>query len=364
MVKIKNIEFLRILFTIIIIMLHLFSKSYLYGIAPDVRIFHHLHNSTVDADKCIDFFFIIAGFFLALKINPYISTFDFAQKRIIRLYPIVFICILGYLIASFLGMGHFDLYQNIFTLLTINGVGLTFKIGNSGQLWFVSALLWSSIFYFYIIRNFDKKYVNIFIALITFFSYSLLLHHGNGHLHSFMENIYYAFNAGLLRAFGGLGIGYFVNMWYSKCFREESIQNNIFQKVLITGLEIYLLSFLIWNLVLSQINYGNDFIFIIYFVTLFCLFLIPQGFVSQCLDSNLSTIVGKYAYTMFIMHFLIFNFLNKALWLPHRNFVYEHPYFNIFITLFFVLIISILIYHLLEDPARKFLNKTLVHTKE
>lgn len=358
--KIKNLDFLRILFTLIIVMYHLFSINYLYGIAPSLRIFRHLHNSMVDADKCVDFFFILSGFLLALTFNSNFSTFDFAKKRLLRLYPAVFICILAYLITSFLGIGHFYLFENILTLLTINGIGLTFTIGNSGQLWFVSALLWSSIFYFYIIKNFDRNYVNLFIVIITFFSYSLELHYGNGHLHSSLENIYLVFNTGLLRAFGGLGIGYFVHIWYLQYSREESTNPNLLQMILITGLEVYLSSFLILHLVINPINYENDFIFILYFAVLICLFLIHKSFISQYLNSNLFIIIGKYAYTIFVMHFLIFNFLNKALWIPHKHFVYAHPYLNIFIAIFSVFIISIVIYHFLENPIRKFLNKRLI----
>ena len=89
MQKIKNIEFLRIIGCIAIILLHLFENARLHGLFGDIEIYDKLYCMTSNGQKAVDLFFIISGFFFALKFNPAKSIWEFLKHKFIRLYPVL-----------------------------------------------------------------------------------------------------------------------------------------------------------------------------------------------------------------------------------------------------------------------------------
>ena len=60
--KIKNIEFLRFIFAIEIVYFHFFIYS--KSVFPDFALYKKLFINSTDAFLCVEYFFIIAGFFM------------------------------------------------------------------------------------------------------------------------------------------------------------------------------------------------------------------------------------------------------------------------------------------------------------
>lgn len=63
MQKLKNIDFLRVIGCITIILLHLFAIPRLSGLFPDIGLYTKLQSMTSNGQKAVDLFFIISGFF-------------------------------------------------------------------------------------------------------------------------------------------------------------------------------------------------------------------------------------------------------------------------------------------------------------
>ena len=148
MQKLKNIEFLRVLCTLFIVIYHIFLFKFMSG--SSIGFFKDL---TYHAQKAVDFFFVMAGFFLIFTFKPTLTLVNLIKKRIIRLLPVMLFILTCYGIASLFGLCKFTLLKNIMTLLFISNIGLPIKIGNSGNLWFVSVMFWCSIFYFLLYKN-------------------------------------------------------------------------------------------------------------------------------------------------------------------------------------------------------------------
>lgn len=83
--KIKNIEFLRIIGCLAIILFHLFNNSRLHSFFPDIQIYDRFFNMSCDGQKAVDLFFILSGFFFFLKFNVSQSLWDFIKHKLIRL---------------------------------------------------------------------------------------------------------------------------------------------------------------------------------------------------------------------------------------------------------------------------------------
>ena len=189
------------------------------------------------------------------------------------------------------------------------------------------------------------------------FSYSLLIHARNGNIDGSWQTYYHLFNAGMLRAVGGIGVGYFIGEWYKT--NIDKINNwkaNIYQKIVLSCLEFMCLYFIINNLMLHKLKYNNQFIFIIAFAAIIILFVVKKGIFSQILDNNICLNFSKYTYSLYMVHSPIYSFIRNCFWKYHPELVYAHPIFNIGCTLTLVVIAGVLTYHFIEKPSVNYLT--------
>ena len=350
MQKIKNIEFLRVIGCITIILYHLFLKSKLYY--PDIDLYNKLHNMTACGGKAVELFFILSGFFFVYTLNTNKTCWEFIKSKLIRLYPVLVFVIILYFIFSLTGTLKFTLYDNIFTLLGLNGTGLIIKYANASHFWYVSAMLWTLLFYFYLNKNYEKKNINLFIVLTVFFSYTFLLHVQKGNIGGIERTYNTILNVGMLRALGGISIGYLIGEWYKNNIDNiNSLKVNIYQTIALSGLEFITIYFIINNLMLHKLNYNNQFIFIIAYTIIIMLFLAKKGFFSKILDNNIWVQISKYSYSIYMIHFPIYYQLKACIWDKHPGFIYTHPVINFVGTILLVIMAGILTYHLIEKPC-------------
>ncbi len=342
--KLKNIDFIRIIACVAIILFHLLYDS-------DLEV-------TKNGNKAVDLFFIIAGFCFVYKLNLKISLFEFIKHKIIRLYPVLIFAILLIGLLSLFGFTNLNLYNTVYMILGLSGTGLhnnLESINYLGHYWFCSSLLWVLAFYFYLVKNFDIKHVNLFTALAVFFCYSFILDARHGIINGMTDNYYHVFNLGLMRAMGGIGIGYLIGNWYkSNLCKFESVKLNLIPKIFLSVLEFVCLYFVISNLTFHDVKCTNHFIFIIVYMALIILFLYKKGFVSRFLDKNIFVHLGKYTYSIFVTHFIVVNFLCRLYWKYFWNIsaLYVYPIIFIICILF-----GIITYHIIENPVIRYLNK-------
>lgn len=357
MQKLKNIEFLRIIGCLTIIVFHLFFATRSNGYFADIEIFRQIAKMTVNGQKAVDLFFMLSGLFFALKLDTTKTIFEFIKNKLIRVYPVLVFITIIYLFTSLLGITKFTLYDNILSLLCLNGTGLVLSHGNTGIFWYVSAMLWTFLLFYYLLKNYDKKHVNLFIALLIFFCYSFIIHAKGGKINSHYQTFYNIFNVGMMRAFGGIGIGYFIAEWYKN--NREAILNlkiSLLNKYLITITELSCISFIIITLMFTRVSYKNQIIFIAIFAITIILFLLKKGFITNWLNKDIWVILSKYTYSLYMTHSIIFKILKGTLWKTYPNFVVLHPFFNISLALISTLILGMLTYHFIEKPCTTWLK--------
>lgn len=346
-----NVDFLRFILAVIIVMYH----------GRDVNIIqvNNFYPEIQHGYLCVEFFFIIAGFFLFKNIKKEEHTINFVKKRYLRLVtPILIAILLVAVISIFIPEIHFKFNDNILKIFLLHTCGLApFTGGLAGKgNWFVSVLFIISIFYFYLYKITDKKVFNFITALLILFSYVIFVNLKgiNNHWGLYKGII----NVGLLRGIGGLGLGYFISMVYRNNFLKNCTKKF---KILLTGLEIYLICFLGHYILCSNKVPGKSiFLLILAFVILFYLLLIKQGYVSKIFNNKVLASFGKYSYTIYIMQFIVMELLKYTIYLNNLEYVKTHTSTVFGLQTIIVIITGIGIYKLLEKPITDYLHKKFI----
>lgn len=351
MQKIKNIEFLRVIFLIAILLMHYINKIYTI---TEVKVYGDFVQYLGNAAKAVDGFFIISGFLLFLTFKNSTTIIDFIKKKILRLSPVIIYSVIVGLVASLFGLMHFSFHSALMTI-TFTNVLTDMSVGNWNELaatWYVSVLFWVSLLYFYLMKNFDKKYINLVIAVLSVVSYYIVLKMHHGSLAGPHLTLHEVFNVGVLRGFGGIGLGYFIAQWYKDNY--TSIENKICsikQKWGYTLLEIIFLSAVFLELYLLNSPRRYNFAIVIDMAVLFILFLLKRGYVSQFFDNNFVVNLSKYTYSIYVTHLLLFRLMKNFI-LNSANEWYLFP-----VLLVSAIVLGVFTYHFVEVPSAKFLKK-------
>lgn len=357
--KMQNIEFIRIIAILAIIMLHFFRVGGIAKLDLDVYLYNRLYKMTLNGQKGVDLFFILSGFFfyLGLIANPTQSLFNFIKKKIIRMWPVMIFTVSFAWLLSLFGLTRFAYWDNIYALLFLNGTAIQGGFGNIGVSWYCSAMLLHFILFFHLLRNIKNKHFWLILAIGIYVCYSIILSGRNGAINAPALTFGYIFNVGMLRAWGGIGIGMFIGLWYKT--NLEKIINYIPSKrtkILISIFEFMLVYFSINNMLLHKFGHRNQFMFIIVFTGLVTLFICNKGYISQFFNKDIFPKLSKYVFSIFMTHQTVNSCLKNALWIPHKDFVINYPILNLIIILVSVIIVGVLTYHFVEKPAKKYLQ--------
>lgn len=351
MQKIKNIEFLRLFFMLAIVLMHYTAKC---AKLIDVDSIGHIAKHLSNGGKAVDGFFIISGFLLYLTFKNSTTIIDFIKKKILRLSPVIIFSVIVGFIASLFGLMKFSFHSALMTM-TFTNVLTDMSIGNWDELavtWYVSVLFWVSLLYFYLMKNFDKKYTNLAIGILSVVSYYVALKAHQGSLGNPHATFLGIINLGFLRGFGGIGLGYFIAQWYKDNY--NAIANKICsvkEKLGYTLLEIIFLVAVFLELFILNSQHKYNFAIVIDIAILFILFLLKRGYISQFLDNNLVANLSKYTYSIYVIHLLLFVLLKGVL----LQFATAWYFFPLLITI--LIICSVLTYHFVEVPCAKFLKE-------
>lgn len=345
--RFKNIDFFRFTFAVIIVLFHgrgiIELPKWLGGI-------NH-------CNVCVDFFFIISGFLLFFKFKPTIDTWEFAKKRFWRLAPNLWLSIILLGILSIFIKGiHWSFDGNLLRILLLHCVGFSPITGGTSMVitWFVSALFWVSIFYVYISKIFEKKYLNLIIWLLVVFCYSIYANHNHFTTGGHTENEYLIFNLGVCRALASMGLGYFISMAYN-----EGILQNVKKKgmLLISACECFLIGFLTYYLIFSSKLPGKTCIgYIITFAILFYFMLIKKGSISNLLDNSLSERLGKYSYSIYCFHGVALPIFKHHIFKHHPLILTCHPLLAYSFQTFFAVVLGIALYYIFERPVSNYIK--------
>ena len=104
----------------------------------------------------------------------------------------------------------------------------------------------------------------------------------------------------------------------------------------------------------------NNLIIVLTFVFLLILLIIRKGYFSKFLDKDIWVFLGKYQYSLYVIHYVIIRIFGLSLWKNQSEFVHIHPILPVIIMLFVILTGGVLTYHFIESPSAKYLkNKFL-----
>ena len=351
-----NVDFLRFIFAVIIFVFHYCRPYRLAGIGGG---FKELINITGSGYTAVQYFFIIAGFFLVYTFNRNLSVIDFIKKKIIRLWPLMAFSFVFFIFADVLGyVRHFDLYGNILSLLFLGYSGVTLTSCDFAWSWFVSVLFFVSIFYFYIFKYFKKTSYNFWISIIVLLGYTFVIHVSKGGVGLSFNNkdTINIYNMGLVLGISGMGLGYLIHEFY-QYVKSQPFVSSIKSVITYTIIEAYLLVFVIYETGFHKIKFNNKIILIVAFTGLFLTFLLKRGFISRILDNKFSAILGRYAFSLYMTHAALWCVLWHCLIKPYKAFWVAHPYLSIDICFVICMLFAVLTYHFVEVPAGKYLKK-------
>ncbi len=353
--KLLNLEFLKFVLAIIIILYH----SWHYGAIPTM--FPHLEivkklTLAYSGNLAVDAFFIISGFLLLYTFNNSISVLDFIKKKIIRLWPMVAVfagtdVIIQYFINH---TPHYMPYDQILRILMIENIGL--NIYFSKVTWYVSVLLWISTLFFYLIKNFSKKIVDLIVPLLVVFCYAFLIHAYKGNVCSIIDSKYYIFNAGVMRGIAGMGTGYLIFNFYNSM---KPYIPSVRKWLGYTIAECCLLFFVLNYLAFHKLEYHSNFVILVGIVILLILFILKRGGVSKLLNNKFSAVLGRYSYSIYIIHMFVLTVFRTYLYKPYPKFVETHTILCIILPIICAILAGIVLYHLIEVPAGNYLKKKL-----
>ena len=361
MSKIKNIEFLRVILLLSIIMYHMcVSTSFaFYKLFSDVSLFKFLSRAFDSGMNGVEAFFIISGFLFVLTFKDGQSFCDFIKNKYLRLSPVICSSVILSLIGLQLGIVKFKVIPDLLSIFLLNNFIISFGKGSNGVLWFTSALFAALVLYWIIIKVFKRSYLKYILISLIFLAYIFLMVFSHGRFVQPHRNYFLIFNIGFLRAVGGIGIGCLIGMFYKEYFKERSkisyIQLN-YSYIGITALELLFLGFTFWWLMMPHVRM-NNIIFVIIFTILFILFLLRKGAISNLFDKDIFVYLGKFQYSIYVVHFIILKILNLGFWKYHANFVVTNPFLVIMVNLIIVCIFGILTYHFVEAPCVRYLKK-------
>ncbi|MGN0030589.1 MAG: acyltransferase family protein [Candidatus Gastranaerophilaceae bacterium] len=356
MEKIKNIEVLRIIGCIAVVMFHL--SRYLHKL-PDVYLYDKLYGMLSNGQKAVDLFFILSGFFFAYTLKLDFTCWEFIKRKLIRLYPVMIFTYLTSFLISLTGVFKFGGYDDFLALLCLNGIGLALKLGTCGHFWYISAMLWTLLLFYFLRKNYNKRDVNLFIILLVFFSYSFIIHAKNGMINAHTQTFDNFINIGLLRGFGGIGVGYLIGEWYKANREILKYKVTELQKLFYTGLEFVCLFFIVNNLLLHNLHYKNHIIFILVFAFTSILFILKKGCISKILDKNIFVSLSKYTFSIYMTHLIVIRTLAGTLWKQSDGLAYIYPVFNVVLTLLLILFFGVFTYHFVEKSTAKYLKDVI-----
>jgi len=349
MQRYNNVDLLRFIFAVFIIIFHCHGMPFFRPILDSCP-------GIIRGNICVDYFFIIGGFFLFYLINKNFPTLEFVKKKFFRLAPLMWLSVgIIFILNLLCNEIKFELVPNILRCFLLTNIGFTGKNGLVSAIpWFVSVYFWVSIFYFYIYKIFDKKYLNLIICLIVFIGstmyYSCCFNATAGNTRVVLGFI----DIGLLRGLIGMGIGYLI----SEIYKKKMLFNlSLFGKTLCTFIEFGTLYFIFYYMTVSnKIPTQSAFVFKFMFAILLYLLLIKQGYIAKLLNNKWLGFPGKYSYAMYMIHWVVIKYFYYIAYPHHRHYYNHHPWVVILYIVLITIGISIVVHHLYEKPVGKYLS--------
>ena len=337
--RMANIEFLRVLFTMEILLCHFIMKLY--------------PNITNGGWLSIIPFFIMSGFFLTMTFSSKVSFSAFASKKLVQFLPLVALgCALDCLFIPKINESHV-----IATLFLLSGTGVFPQSAYCFVSWFVSVLFWVSLLYFYLLKTKNRESVNTVFGLIVFFGV-VALAKISPITSTFLGNKGDIGNLVSMLIVTGMtlvAVGYFIHVAYVNSERNKL--HSMKCKLFFTLLELFVLIYAFALMHVKKIYFPHWIIQITVYSTLIMLFLLKKGYISCFFNQKIWIILGKYSMATYLVQGLVVWKIFPYVLKYNKDYIMDHKLLTIVLVLVACWIVGIWAHYVIERPAAQFLKK-------
>lgn len=314
-----EIDFFRFVFAVIVFSFH-------FGYAPAIFKSGYL---------CVEFFFVLSGYFLMQHIeknkcdtnNATLTICNYAKNRLIRLYfSYLIVCILEllirYLILSSISL-RTVITKGFWEILLLQAFGFGFS---TTILWYVSALIIASVF-IYLLFLCLKDY---FLPVIFFGAFILLafLYQENQGLSSL--NNHFIVSDGLLRGIAEMSLGCIL-------FKVLKVLPNVlnrYKKILFIP-KYFLLVLILYTM--TKESGIKDFSCLLFILIFIALLFMDESPVHKIFNNKICYFLGDISYDFYLNQIIIIYFARV---LP-TDLLQEHPAITFMIFILVDLILSL-----------------------
>lgn len=341
-VRFFNIDFLRFVFVSMMVLYHTAgSMKQTFSINFIIKL---SENCSMTGSNVVNAFFIISGFFIFYSFfkKPEQGLKEYIIKRLFRLWPVLIFSLLICLL-----IGEFNRYDILNIFFISDGIGFVKQASHNAASWFVCALLFLSIFYAYILKYLNTNTSLFVCSIIAFFGLIIL---GNAETGFYAHIIYkpLLLTTGMVRGLTFIATGIILGKIALK--QNLNIQESFFSKFVFTILEFCLLGCFLYYSVFHLSNFKADIYYQLLFIGVFLSFIYNKGLLSKLCNTKTLARFGNYAFSIYLIHFPVISLC--------RKFVYEHfsDKFCIVTTVLLCILLGIIVYYFIEEPATKFLT--------
>ncbi|GEM_PF-1944973 len=328
--KMMNLEFLRIVFTFIIVWHHFIDKFKIWNVGW----------------LGVEFFFILSGFLLVLTFKPEKTTLSFIKNKWIRFAPLTLFG--GALCLLFeQGVNGTRLLSDVFFYARS---GIYNHDGYNAPAWYLSVLMIVSVFYFYLMKNSKKEIANLIIAVIAFFAAAYVANYGDAFKGDDFKGV---INGRLLRGASCIGLGYFLAEIY-KLLKDKTV---VHQKTY-NWLEFGVFVFATLNIFIRS-WYAGRVVACIAFAGAILMFALRKGAVSNFFEKPMFAKAARYCLAVYLTHWAVCTDILRLGIAKHGDWILSHGAVSISCVLLSVVALGVFAHHVIEKPATKALKEWL-----
>ena len=333
--KMQNIEFLRIVFTLVILLFHIHGM------------FHYFSKGRY----AVEFFFILSGFFFALTYDRAPTVIDFIKRKFIRFTPAIIFCS----IACGISKTNIDFSTLSADWLFWSNTGLFNGDSYTIAAWYISVLFWVTLLYFYLLKNHRKETVYALIGVLTFLAYAACVRFGFGRLNGLGDkgNIGYMITLSMMRGVGGIGLGFFLAQFYMNRDQEKMR----FKTWQYTIAELALLIMPCLSMFYKPMLPTNLMLLVVSYAALIYLFLIKKGHISRFFDKPIFSKLSRYTLIIYVSH--------QPVTIPFLEYLgvspslFDHKIFGIVVYIMAFCLVGAVIHHVIEIPMSRAMKKIM-----